>query len=242
VKFPVFILLLLLKLSFLQIGCSWTSILQLLEANRCTILHGTTMVSIHWSKPSCKSFYHWTSHTKQTFVNFTSQVNSQPTNHCHYSSPTNLWCSNTSFFHSTTNSCTYSSKCLFYWKGSNTHNCTRSFFFFFFSSNKKESLITLFQQTVPNPQIPNCAPLFGTFPSNFNTFVFGDFVCNNSETRGRLGVAGNINVYNYGLGCAVVGSPSCSPIGSFTCTFLRGKRKMKRRNLNFIFSVRKQHL
>jgi len=48
------------------------------------------------------------------------------------------------------------------------------------------------------------ANFFGDIPGKFNTFVFGDFRCNASETQGFLAVGGNLRVASYGIACTPI--------------------------------------
>jgi choice-of-anchor A domain-containing protein len=54
---------------------------------------------------------------------------------------------------------------------------------------------------------------FGYLPSFFNTFVYENYTCYNSDTEGRLAAGGSIDLYNYGVACrlfAPASQQSCS--------------------------------
>lgn len=60
--------------------------------------------------------------------------------------------------------------------------------------------------------------------SHFNTFVFGNFECYNSDTEGRLAAGGNISVASYAIGCKITAenddSVNCIEMNSVTCASL----------------------
>jgi len=62
---------------------------------------------------------------------------------------------------------------------------------------------------------------FGQIPSQFNVFVFEDFVCHSSDTEGRLAAGGDVNIANYAVGCKLnnptLETGSCQSWGAVTC-------------------------
>jgi choice-of-anchor A domain-containing protein len=76
----------------------------------------------------------------------------------------------------------------------------------------------------PPPVYTDCdkhkGKFFGQVPSLFNTFVFEDFVCYNSDTEGRLASGGNADVSHYAIGCLVhppTDGSACLAFGTYTC-------------------------
>jgi hypothetical protein len=52
--------------------------------------------------------------------------------------------------------------------------------------------------------LPPPPPLFPNVARQFNTFVEGRFECHGSETLGRLGAGGNINISSYAVACGLL--------------------------------------
>jgi len=67
-----------------------------------------------------------------------------------------------------------------------------------------------------------CTKPFGPIASDYNIFVFEDYVCQNSDVEGRVAAGGNIHVKNWAAGCQVLppSDGNCLRIGEKHCADL----------------------
>jgi choice-of-anchor A domain-containing protein len=73
--------------------------------------------------------------------------------------------------------------------------------------------LVLIGMVFANPQQQQHS-LFSKVASQFNTFVEGNFECHASETLGRLGAGGNINISSYAVACGLLNPYTTTCLGA----------------------------